>query len=61
MKRISNETKELVKSLLKSGLVGYEVAEKAKVSTATVNKCRKELEEDGFDTWHVGGVVSATI
>ena len=61
MSRITKETKELVKSLLKCGLVGYEVAEKAGVSIATVNKCRKELEESGFDIWHIAGRLSMSV
>lgn len=58
MKKISNEKKELVKSLLKCGLVGYEIAEKAGVSQSYVTKVRGEIEREGFDIWHNGGVVS---
>lgn len=59
MKKISVEKKEEVKMILRSGLVGYEVAEKAGVSISTVNKIRKELQREGFDIWHRGGVVSS--
>ena len=52
MKKISVEKKEQVKALLKTSMTGYEVAEIAEVSTATVNKIRKELEQQGFDIWH---------
>ena len=59
MKKISVEKKEEVKMILRSGLVGYEVAEKTGVSISTVNKIRKELQREGFDIWHRGGVVSS--
>lgn len=59
MKKISVEKKEEVKMVLRSGLVGYEVAEQTGVSISTVNKIRKELEQSGFDIWHRGGVVSS--
>lgn len=61
MKKISVEKKEQVKALLKTSMTGYEVAEIAEVSTATVNKIRKELEQQGFDIWHKAGVVSSWI
>ncbi len=59
MKRISEQKKEEIRMILKTGLTGYEVAEQAEVSVATVNKVRKELEREGFDIWHRGGVVSS--
>ena len=58
MKRISEQKKEEIRMILKTGLTGYEVAEQTEVSIATVNKIRKELEREGFDIWHRGGVVS---
>ena len=61
MKRITVEEKDLIAALLKSGLIGAEVAEKTGRSIASVNKIRKEIQVAGFDIWHNGGVVSSSI
>lgn len=61
MKRISIDEKNWIKSLLKSGLIGDEIAEKTGRSTATISKIRKEIETEGFDIWHNAGVVSRGI
>lgn len=60
MRKINQETIDKVRALLKCGLTGYEVAEKAGVSVSTVTKLRKGLQEQGFQIWHPnGGVVSS--
>lgn len=61
MKRITADEKNWIVSLLKSGLIGDEIAEKTGRSTATISKIRKEVELDGFDIWHNAGVVSRGI
>ena len=52
MKKISAEKMSNVKNLLMTGMTGYEVAEKSGVSTATVNRARKELMREGKNLWH---------
>lgn len=61
MKRMTAEEKNWIKALLKSGLIGAEVAEKTGRSIATVTKIRKEIQEEGFDTWHRGGMIASSI
>lgn len=61
MKKITVEEKNWIVSLLKSGLIGDEIAEKTGRSTATISKIRKEVEQEGFDIWHNAGIVSRGI
>ena len=51
MKRIDKETKQKIRSQLMQGWYGYQIAESAGVSEATVNKIRKELKREGH---HIG-------
>ena len=61
-RHISEEKKARIKSMLKTGYRGYEIAEMTGVSTATVTKIRGELQKDGFQIWHTrGGVVVSTV
>lgn len=61
MKRISIDEKNWIISLLKSGLIGDEIAEKTGRSVGTISKIRKEVESKGFDIWHKAGIVSRGI
>lgn len=61
MKRITEEKKQEIRRVLETSATGYETAEKCGVSISTVNKVRKELEREGFDIWHKGGLVSSWI
>lgn len=61
MKRMTAEEKNWIKALLKSGLIGAEVADKTGRSVATVSKVREELEREGFDVWHRGGMIASGI
>ena len=61
MKRISDETKIQIKAMLRSGMVGIDIADKCGVSMATVQKVRNEVKEEGHDIWHNPGKVSRYI
>lgn len=60
-KKISAENVFRIEQMLKQGLTGDQVADKAGVSISTVTKVRKTMEEKGFDIWHKPGVVSKKI
>ena len=62
MSKISAITKEKIKSMLVHGARGYEIAEATGVSTTTVTKIRKELQDEGYQIWHThGGVVAGSM
>lgn len=61
MKKITVEERNWIVSLLKSGLIGDEIAERTGRSTASITKIRKEVEQEGFDIWHNAGIVSRGI
>lgn len=61
MKKISAEKIDKVKSMLRCGMTGGEIADRIGVSVSTVNKVRKEEERKGFDIWHKPGVISKKI
>ena len=62
MSRISADTKKKIVSMLVHGARGYEIAEATGVSTRTVTKIRKELQDDGYQIWHThGGVVASSM
>ena len=61
MKRITMENVEKIERMLKQGLTGDQVADKAGVSVSTVCRIRKEMERRGFDIWHRPGIVSKRI
>lgn len=48
MKRISNEVKDVIKTMLKHKVEGYRIAEETGVSEATVTKIRRELKKEGY-------------
>lgn len=61
-KRISEEKKARIESLLMTGHRGYEVAEMTGISEGTVTKLRKELQANGVQIWHTrGGVIASTL
>lgn len=62
MKRMTNDEKEMIRSMLKCGMVGVDIASKTGRSLATIGKVRQEIERDeGSNLWHNGGVISSTI
>lgn len=61
MKKISAEKIDQVRSMLRCGMRGDDIADRVGVSTSTVNKVRKEEQIKGFDIWHKPGVISKTI
>ena len=61
-RRISEEKRNRIKSLLMTGHRGYEVAEMTGVSEATITKIRGELQRNGCQIWHTrGGVVASSM
>ncbi len=62
MKRISAEKKNQARSMLMTGSRGFEVAETLEISESSVNKIRKQLQDEGHQIWHLsGGKVSSTL
>lgn len=52
MKKISNETKERIRELLKLRIEGWAIAQECGVSEATVTKERLKLKKEGYT--HLG-------
>lgn len=59
MKKIDIEVKNEIKRMLIHGDRGYEIAERTGVSTWVVTQVRKQLQREGFDIWHKGGVIAS--
>lgn len=62
MKRMTAEEKNEIKRMLMHGLRGWEIEEKTGRNAPTINKIRKELQDEGFQIWHTkGGVIASTL
>ena len=62
MKRMTNDEKMMIKSMLKCGMVGVDIADKTGRSLATISKIRQEIErEEGSNLWHNCGMISSMI
>ena len=58
---VTTEEKERIISMLKSGMIGEQIAEETGRSQATIGRIRKELRKDGFDIWGRGSVIAESI
>ena len=62
MKKMTVEEREMIKSMLKRGMVGVDIADKTGRSLTTIGKIRQEIERfEGSNLWHNGGAISSTI
>ena len=59
--RMTEEDREMIRSMLKRGMVGVDIAYETGRSLATISKIRKEMERNGEGCWHNPGVVSRYI
>lgn len=58
---MSQEEKENIVNLLKSGYTGQQIHDKTGRSVATIKKIRQELQKEGFDIWHRPSAIAESI
>lgn len=56
--RITNEEKDNIRRMLKSGMTTAQISDETGRSWDSVNNIRKELKLEGFDIWHRPGAMS---
>lgn len=62
MKRVTNDEKEMIRSMLKAGMTGLDIESKTGRSLSTISKIRQEIERtEGSNLWHNGGRIASTI
>lgn len=60
--RMTNDEKEQIKNLIRSGYTKIEIHERTGRSTATIQSIRNEMKKtESFDNYHVGGMLSKGI
>ena len=60
-KVISQEQREEIVRLLKTGATGADISEITGISRVTIGKYRKKLQKEGFDIWHRGSKIAMSI
>lgn len=61
-KRMTNDEKEQIKALIRSGYTKADISERTGRSTASIQKIRDEMKKsESFDNYHVGGALSKLI
>ena len=56
--RLTDDEKEKIRSLLKSGMTTDQICDATGRSCVTVSRIRNELKYEGFDIWHRPGALS---
>lgn len=61
VKKVTQEEKELIERMLKSGCSTDQIVEKTGRSSVTVGRVRKELKLKGFNIWNRGSAIAESI